>query len=83
MKNDIWKIVLDNYKGEDCIIYFKSYKIAKKNFNHLRDLNKDMPEFEIDCNETDMSWYDCQYNEYNTFACLLPGGPKIYNKIIF
>jgi hypothetical protein len=81
MENDIWKIVLENYQGEDATCYFENYEIAKKNFNCLRDSNKDMPEFEIDDNT--ISWYDCHYNEYNTFIYLSQGGPKIYNKIIF
>jgi hypothetical protein len=81
MKNDIWKIVLENYQDEDTTCYFENYEIAKKNFNRLKDLNKDMPEFEIDGNT--MSWYDCGYNEYSTYVYLLQGAPKIYNKIIF
>ena len=83
MKNNIWKIVLENYEGEDDTIYFENYEIAKKNFNRLWDLNKDMPEFAIDYNEDSMGWFDCQYNEYSTFVSLLQGGPKIYNEILF
>ena len=83
MGNDIWEIVLENYKGEDYITYFEDYEIAKKNFNHLWNLNKDMPEFKINRNENEMSWYDCHYNEYNTFVYLFQGGPEIHNKIIF
>lgn len=83
MENNIWKIVLENYRGEDSVIYFENYEIAKKNFNRLWKLNKDMPEFKISCNENDMSWYNSHYDEYATFAYLRQGGPKIHNKIIF
>ena len=83
MKNDIWRIVLENYQAEYITYYFENYEIAKKNFNCLRDLNKDMPEFEINRSEDVMSWFDSHYNEYSTFVYLLQGSPKIYNKIIF
>jgi len=83
MENNIWKIVLANYQGEDDTIYFENYEIAKKNFNRLWDLNKDMSEFRINSGESIMSWYDCSYNEYGTSVYLRQGAPKIYNKIIF
>lgn len=82
--NDGGKIMLVNYKGEDYTVYFENYEIAKKNFDRLHELNKDMPEFNSDySNKIEMSWFDSQYNEYNTFVYLLHGVPKIYNEIIF
>lgn len=75
-----WKIVLKNYKGEDYIAFFKNYEIAKKNFDRLRELNKDMPAFQIDSSGTDMSWYDD--NGYDTDVYLI-SGPEIYGEIIF
>lgn len=80
--NDGGKIMLVNYKGEDYTVYFENYEIAKKNFDRLHELNKDMPEFNFD-DSNEMSWSDSQYNEYNTFVYLLHGAPKIYNEIIF
>jgi hypothetical protein len=80
---DVWRIVLENYMGEDDTIYFANYEIAQKNFDCLRDLNKDMPEFKINLREDTMSWFDSNYNEYNTHAYLFPGGPKFYDEIIF
>ena len=83
MENNIWQIVLENYQGEYITYYFKNYEIAKKNFDRLRDLYKDKPEFATNYSETIMSWYDCQYNEDTTFVYLIQSDPKIYNKIIF
>jgi hypothetical protein len=83
----VWNIVLDNYEGEDFVIYFENYEIAKKNFDRLRELNKNMPEFvefyDSDNNKSVMSWFDGCYNEYSTTIYLVQGAPKIYNKIVF
>jgi hypothetical protein len=65
--------------GEDDTIYFKNYEIAKKNFDYLRDLNKDMPEFKINLKENTMSWLDSGY----TRIYLFQGGPKFYDEIVF
>ena len=83
MEKNIWKIILENYKDGNDIIYFENYEIAKKNFNYLWDANKNMPEFAINRDENSMSWYDNQYNEYSTFVYLVQGGPKIWNEIVF
>jgi hypothetical protein len=83
---NVWNIVLDNYEGEDYVIYFKNYEIAKKNFDHLRELNKNMSEFvefyDSDNNKFVMSWFEC-YNGYSTTISLVQGAPKIYNEIVF
>jgi hypothetical protein len=81
--DNVWRIVLENYMGEDDTIYFANYEIAQKNFNYLRDLNKDMPEFKVNLREDTMTWFDNNYNEYNTHVYLFQGGPKFYNEIVF
>jgi len=83
MDNNVWRISLDNYMGEDDTIYFKNYEIAKKNFDRLCELNKDMPEFKINLKENTMSWFDHGYNEYSTRIYLFQGGPKFYDEIVF
>ena len=84
---NVWNIVLDNHEGEDYVLYFENYEIAKKNFDRLRELNKNMPEFEefydSDNDKHVMYWFDSQYNEYDTTITLVQGAPKIYNKIVF
>ena len=83
---ELWTIKLSNYMGEDDTIYFENYEIAKKNFDYLRDMNKDMSEFEVvetKHSGANMSWFDPNYNEYSTYVDLYEGGPKIYNEIVF
>jgi hypothetical protein len=77
--DNVWRIVLENYMGEDDTIYFKNYEIAKKNFDYLWKLNKDMPEFKINLKENTMSWLDYDY----TRIYLFQGGPKFYDEIVF
>jgi len=81
--DNVWRIRLLNYMGQDDTVYFANYESAKKNFDYLRDMYSDMPEFKINRDEDKMSWHNTYYNEYSTYVYLFQGGPKLYNEIVF
>lgn len=77
-----WAIIRDNFEGEDDILYFENYEIAKKNFEILCEKNKDQDEFYRSDNGA--KWFDSCYNEYSTYINLVQTGlPIIHNEIIF
>lgn len=77
-----WVIVCDNFHGEDEVYYFKSYEVAKKNFDKIFQENKDKEDFV--CNDDECSWFDPNYNEYETNVYITEKkAPTIHEDIIF
>ena len=83
MEEKYWSLRLCNYEGgEDEIIYFDNYDIAKKNFKALCKKGVDYDEFEAD--ENSCSWFDPDYNEYSTYVTLdIRPLPMIHKDVIF
>jgi hypothetical protein len=67
--NKYWTLVFTNYRGNDDRYYFANYEVAKKSFDMLAEAHKNDDEFSVE--DSFMSWFDPDYNEYSTYVDLV------------
>ena len=63
----IYKIILDNYRGENNVELYHNKENARKRFEELREegMSEECEEFEGD--EFEISFFDANYNDHYTF----------------
>ena len=66
----IWEITYKNYQGDYFSEYYHYEKNAKETFLQLYEENQNQQEFEGCLDDWKFSYFDPNYNEYNTFISL-------------
>lgn len=77
-----WSLALENFRGEDKVLYFIDYETAKANFNKIVELYRGHEDFKLD-DTTTCSWFDSDYNEFYTVVSLMELCPRVHRGIIF
>lgn len=82
MNKKYWALVMDNFEGQDDILYFKNYEIARENFEVICEKLSKNKEF-FRWHDSYCEWFDPRYNEYSTYVFLCERELTIHDKIIF